>query len=51
MQALRVPPKKGSICLFPASFTHLHRGNPPLTGEKYIITGWLHLISPEQPQQ
>ena len=41
----------GSICLFPASFTHLHRGNPPLTGEKYIITGWLHLISPEQPQQ
>ena len=23
----------------PASFTHLHRGNPP-ANRKYIITGW-----------
>ena len=21
-------------------FTHLHRGNPPLSGDKYIATGW-----------
>jgi len=39
-QRRRIPSTQGSICLFPAAFTHLHRGNPPLIGEKYIMTGW-----------
>lgn len=38
---LRVKPKKGTVCLFPGSFTHTHRGNPPLTNTKYVITGWV----------
>jgi len=38
---MRVKPKKGRLILFPAGFTHTHRGNPPLDGEKYIITGWV----------
>lgn len=42
-QAVRVKPKKGTLCLFPAAYTHLHRGNPPMSGEKYIATGWLEL--------
>ena len=25
--------------------THVHRGNPPLSGSKYIITGWLEFGS------
>jgi len=23
------------------AFTHTHRGNPPLSNTKYIMTGWL----------
>ena len=44
-QSLRVPPKKGTLCFFPAGYTHIHRGNPPLSGEKYIVTGWLNLAN------
>jgi len=37
----RVKPKKGTLVLFPAAFTHTHRGNPPLSNTKYIATGWV----------
>jgi hypothetical protein len=37
----RVKPTKGTVLIFPGSFTHTHRGNPPLSNTKYIITGWL----------
>lgn len=40
----RIKPKKGSLMFFPASFTHTHRGNPPLVEDKYIATGWYNLI-------
>lgn len=40
-QSQRVIPKKGTAMIFPASFTHTHRGNPPLTETKYIVTGWI----------
>ena len=40
-QHKRVRPKKGTCVVFPAGFTHTHRGNPPLSNNKYIITGWL----------
>lgn len=39
----RIKPEKGSVIIYPAGFTHTHRGNPPLTGEKYIITGWINM--------
>lgn len=39
----RVKPKKGRIVIWPASFPYVHRGNPPLSGEKYILTSWMLL--------
>lgn len=41
-QKLRVPPKQGRVCIFPAHFPYVHRGNPPLKETKYILTSWLH---------
>ena len=31
----------GTLVIWPSTFTHTHRGNPPLSNDKYIITGWL----------
>ena len=39
----RVKPKKGRIVIWPAAFPYVHRGNPPLSGEKYILTSWMML--------
>lgn len=41
-QKIRLNPKKGRICFFPAQFPYVHRGNPPLDKEKYIVTSWFH---------
>ena len=37
----RIKPQTGRLVIFPAGYVHAHRGNPPLVGEKYILTGWL----------
>ena len=37
----RIKPKTGTMLLWPAGFTHTHRGNPPISNTKYIITGWI----------
>jgi len=39
----RVEPKTGRIVIWPAAFPYIHRGNPPLSGEKYILTSWMML--------
>jgi hypothetical protein len=44
-QHKRIPPKQGTIVIFPASFTHTHRGNTVLKGNKYIMTGWVEFVS------
>jgi hypothetical protein len=36
----RIEAKKGRLVIFPANYPWTHRGNPPLSGEKYIMTGW-----------
>ena len=42
-QSVRVKPVKGRCVIWPAAFPYVHRGNPPLQGEKYIMTSWLLL--------
>jgi hypothetical protein len=37
----RIKTKAGTLLLWPAGFTHTHRGNPPLSNSKYVITGWV----------
>jgi len=49
-QSLRIKPKTGTFTLFPAHFTHTHRGNPPLSGVKYIATGWIEFLNTPEPQ-
>jgi hypothetical protein len=44
-QSIRVNPKKGTLLLCPAGYSHTHRGNPPLTSDKYIISSWIEYFS------
>ena len=38
----KIKPEKGKLLLFPATWTYTHRGNMPISGDKYIITGWIY---------
>ena len=39
-QKLKIKPKKGLTIIWPAGFTHVHRGITSNTETKYITTGW-----------
>lgn len=42
-QGIKVKPEVGKLVIWPAYFTHPHRGNPIYNGYKYIVTGWYTL--------
>jgi len=44
-QSKRIKPTKGNLLLWPGGFTHKHRGNAPLKGEKIYITGWFEITN------
>lgn len=39
---LEVQPQKGLTLIWPAEWTHAHRGDVVNEGSKYIITGWMN---------
>lgn len=38
---LKISPKKGNLLIFPPLWMFPHRGNPPVSGPKYIMSGYL----------
>ena len=42
---LKFQPKKGQTLIWPAEWTHAHKGSLLTGNSKYIITGWMHFAS------
>ena len=42
---IEITPKKGQTLIWPAIWTHVHKGNIVKGGSKYIKTGWFKLVS------
>ena len=40
-QGRKIAPKQGRLVIAPAGFTHTHRGNVAVSGDKYIATSWI----------
>lgn len=47
-QGRKLKPQKGTMVIAPAGFTHTHRGNVPVSGDKYIATSWVMFNRAEQ---
>ena len=43
-----IKPEKGKLLIWPSFYTHIHKGNPVKTKNKYIMTGWITGIVPCQ---
>ena len=43
---LKVKPKKGTLLVHPAGFPYYHRGNMPISHDKYILISWLSYCPP-----
>jgi len=47
-QELKIKPVKGLTVIWPADWTHTHRGIPSPSQEKFIVTGWLSFVEEAQ---
>jgi len=43
-QKLKSPAKKGLTLIWPAEWTHIHKGQISRKNEKYIVTGWYSFL-------
>ena len=41
-ESFKIKPEQGKLILFPACWTFPNCGKVPLSGDKYIVTGWLY---------
>ena len=41
----KVQPKAGRLVIHPASWPYIHKGNMPITNDKYIVTTWLNFTA------
>ena len=44
-QDIEIHPEKGKTIIWPADWTHTHKGIPSLTETKYIVTGWFNYFA------
>ena len=44
-QDVTTPAKKGLTLIWPAGWTHIHKGQISKTKEKYIVTGWYYFLT------
>ena len=49
-QELTVAPKAGRTVIWPAGWTHPHKGVTPNQGIKYIATGWFYFLPKGEPK-
>lgn len=47
-QNQKIKPRKGTMVIAPAGFTHTHRGLAPQSNDKYILTSWIMFQRAEQ---
>jgi hypothetical protein len=40
-QQTSIKPKAGTMIIAPCGFTHTHRGNIPISSDKYVLTSWM----------
>lgn len=40
----KVQPKAGRLIIHPASWPYIHKGNMPISNDKYIVTSWLNFV-------
>jgi len=43
----RIAPREGRLVVFPPMWMYEHSGDPPLSGDKYIVTSYLNFQDPE----
>ena len=41
----RIKPSRGTLLIWPAGMTHVHRGGLVLDGTKYVATGWFYVAN------
>ena len=39
-QKVKIQPTQGTLVIWPTYFTHIHRGNKPISNTKYVVNQW-----------